>query len=83
VPGRKGSGRLIGWQAAAAPTATAGWLGLYAVNQSIGRGRPDRHHPGWKPLQGFANDHVPGHQARAGSPDPLQGTVPTSAPSRA
>ena len=32
------------------------------------------HHPGWKPLQGSASDHVPGLlQARAGSPDPFRG----------
>eukprot|EP00964_Phaeocystis_antarctica_P116070 scaffold80036_cov61-Phaeocystis_antarctica.AAC.2 len=31
------------------------------------------HHPGWKPLQGSADDHVPGWlQARAGSPDPFR-----------
>eukprot|EP00964_Phaeocystis_antarctica_P000880 scaffold494_cov22-Phaeocystis_antarctica.AAC.1 len=34
------------------------------------------HHPGWKPLQGSADDHVPGWlQARAGSPDPFRGVI--------
>ena len=56
-----------------------------------GSGRPHRwevcipsgkngHHPGWKPLQGSAAIvSQAGLQARAGSPDPLRGTVRTSA----